>query len=453
MTDVRKDDKTLIHSIEDVLPLYAGNNLPPAHQTIGMETEISLFKFDADGNPVGASAKDCADLQALLVARGHTAQLEMASAIEYASNPHRVGDIAVLMAEIKDSWQAFRQAIAERGLVDFDGAQLPFATLESAKANLVDRDRARGLVEGMGRFKPEEFLKVTLLCTSTQVSLSYSDSNDLYRLLTTGYALSPVLFGLFANHAPVIENGKDATAGHPRGQWYGAFGDVGGIPESLLSAKNGDDFIRLHCAQVFTTDMLFYYDAAGEIVWPEKPLSFSALAEKGLNTKSNYDLAETFIYHDIKVCNLRDENGIATGKRIELRALDAGSLGVFSGVPALVALLRDEQTFAALSGLLDSYGMTPAHEDFAQNLLASRAAAVNHDGRYLDVAFGNGNLRDFCRDLADILDLHASRHPEMAEYLSPAINVAKKGQPPAQQTALSAKAVAPQKPSSARRHG
>lgn len=254
MTDVRKDDKTLIHSIEDVLPLYTGNGQPLNRQTVGMETEISLFKIDADGNAIGASAKDCADLQKLLVSRGYPAQLEMASAIEYASQPQRVTDISLLMNEVKDSWQAYTQAINDLGLKIYDGAQLPFATLETARANLVDRDRARGLVEGMARFKPEEFLKVTLLCTSTQISLSYSNSNDLYNLLTTGYALSPVLFGLFANHAPEIENGKDATKHHPRGHWYGAFGDVGGIPESLLTAKDGDDFIRRHCAQVFAAD-------------------------------------------------------------------------------------------------------------------------------------------------------------------------------------------------------
>lgn len=426
MTDVRNDNTTLINSIDDVLPLYAGNGLATGQQTIGMETEISLYRRNADGSLAGASAKECADIVNTLKAKGYTAQLEMASAVEYASNAYRVTDLARMSRDVHSDYVVFCQHIDAAGL-NTAGAQLPFATLASARDNLVDRDRARGLVEGMQRFKPEEFLKVTLLCTSTQVSVSYSDADDLYRTLCTGYALSPVIFALFANHPAFIENGVDVRNQHPRAAWYGAFGEVGGIPASVLNARNGEEFIRLHAEQVYNNDMLFYYDQQGEIVWPEKPLPFAALTELGLNTRSNYDLSESFLYHDLKVCNIRDENGVATGKRVEFRGFDSGTLSTLTAHGFVGLLLRDENASAELQGLLLSYGLTPDCEDFAHNLQASRDAVAHHGGKYLDVAYGRGTLREFCGELADILDRANKRQPDACPAIGQLIALAVRG--------------------------
>lgn len=426
MTDVRNDNTTLIHCIDEVLPLYAGNGLAADKQTIGMETEISLYRHNADGSLSGASAKECAALVGDLKAKGYTAQLEMASAVEYASNAYRVSDLATMSRDVRNDYAVFRKHIDDAGL-HTASAQLPFATLDSARANLVDRDRARGLVEGMQRFKPQEFLKVTLLCTSTQVSVSYSDADDLYRTLCTGYALSPVIFALFANHPAFIEGGVDVRKEHPRAAWYGAFGDVGGVPASLLSATDGADFIRRHAQQVFNNDMLFYYDQQGEIVWPEKPLPFAALAELGLNTRSNYDLSESFLYHDLKVCNIRDENGVATGKRVEFRGFDSGALSTLTAHAFVGILLRDEKANAELQGLLMTYGLTPDCEDFAHNLVASRAAVAQHGGKYLDVAYGRGTLREFCADLSDILDRASKRSPDACPALAQLTALATRG--------------------------
>lgn len=426
MTDVRNDNTTLIHSIDDVVPLYAGNALPLDKQTIGMETEISLYRRHADGSVSGASAKECADLVKTLTAKGYPAQLEMVSALEYASPAYRVSDLASMSRDIRSDYAVFRKHIDDAGLLT-GSAQLPFATLDSARANLVDRDRARGLVEGMQRFKPAEFLKVTLLCTSTQVSVSYSDADDLYRTLCTGYALSPVIFALFANHPAFIEGGVDTRTQHPRAAWYGAFGDVGGIPDSLLKAKDGDDFIRRHAQQVFNNDMLFYYDQQGEIVWPEKPLPFADLAKIGLNTRSNYDLSESFLYHDLKVCNIRDENGIATGKRVEFRGFDSGVLSTLTAHAFVGLLLRDEHANAELQGLLMTCGMTPDCDDFADNLIKARAAAAHHNGKYLDVAYGRSTLRAMCAELAGILDRACQRQPNACPQLAQLIALAQRG--------------------------
>lgn len=434
MTDIRKDNTALIHSIEDVLALYAGNALPAEKQTIGMETEISLYRRLPDGTLAGATAKECFDLLAPLREQGQAPQLEMASALEYASPAFRVTELARMNRQVAEDYAVFLDAIAAAGL-HTGSAQLPFATLASARKNLVDRERARGLVEGMRRFKHESFLKVTLLCASTQVSVSYADSDDLYRTLATGYALSPVIFALFANHPAFIEGGRDVRGEHPRATWYGYFGEVGGIPASFLDAADGDDFIRRHAGQVFTNEMLFYYDADGEVVWPEKPLPFAALAEIGLNTRSNYDLSESFLYHDLKVCNIRDENGVPTGKRVEFRGFDGGAVSTLSAHAFTGLLLRDAESRDQLQGLLLAYGMTPDCEDFRDNLISSRYAAARHNGYFMDVRYGRGRLDGFCQELAALLLRTAERNPEAASTLHPLIEIARTGKSLAQVTA------------------
>jgi hypothetical protein len=432
MTDVRNDDFTLINSIEDVLPLYRGNGLPADRQYIGFETEICIYKGE-EGKPVAASAKDCAALLQRLKDLGHAPQLEMASAVEYASPAFRVTEVPQLLQEIRQSYADYTDAIRAQGFTVNDSALLPFVTLASAESNLVDRDRARGLVKGMKLFKEPEFLKVTLLCTSTQVSLSYGDTDDLYDLLTTGYALQAPIYALFANHPAYIEGSRERLDVNPRAAFYDAFGAEGGIPQSLLAAKDGDDFIRRHAEQVFQTELLFYYDRDRNIIWPEKPVTFEELKTLGLNTRSNYDLAESFIYTDLKVCNIRDENGVATGKRIEVRGFDAGKLGIEGSVPFIHAALRDPETRLLVKGLLADYGLSPDQDGWQARTVEARHAAAFHDGRYLDVAFGvkadgvAGTLKEFCRELGAILDLHAQRNPGTGAALNEVIEICHSG--------------------------
>ncbi len=433
MTDVSNDNTTLITSIEEVIPFYKGNGFPLDKQYIGFETEIGVYKKGPDGKPIGASTQDTTELLQYLKDLGHDAQLEMASAVEYASPPFRVTEVQQLVKEIKKSWDDYHAAIAAKGFKANDASFFPFATLKSAEGNLVDRDRARGLVKGMKLHKAIEFLKVTLLASSTQVSLSYKDPADLYDLLITGYALQGPIFALFANYPPFIEGSDKRVDYNPRAAFYEAFGDQGSIPKTLLEAKDGDDFIRRHVQQVFENPLLYYYDSKGSIVWPEKPVTFRQLKDLGLNTRSNYDLSESFLYPDIKVCNIRDEEGHPVGKRIEIRGLDAGELGVQAGAPFIHAVLRDPETHLQVKALLAEYGLTPDQEGWQERIVAARHNASYHGGKYLDVTFGirangkPGNLRDFSRDLADILQLYAQRNPAIQKELQPLIDIAKSG--------------------------
>ena len=131
MTDVRNDDLTRINTIHDVVPLYRGNGDSLKKQYIGFETEIYLYRKDADGQPVAASSRECSELLQKLKDRGQNPQLEMASAVEYASPAFRVTETAQLNAEVKSAWQEYKSAIHAQGLIPSDGALLQGAKLQS----------------------------------------------------------------------------------------------------------------------------------------------------------------------------------------------------------------------------------------------------------------------------------------------------------------------------------
>jgi hypothetical protein len=134
---------------------------------------------------------------------------------------------------------------------------------------------------------------------------------------------------------------------------------------------------------------------------------------KGLNTQSNYELAETFIYNDVKICNLRDAEANVVGKRIEVRPADSGLHQPFSVLLLTAALVPDGKTAEAFDNLLKEYGITGNPPKDAPILLANRRAAVDHDGWYMDVEFGRDpatgktrSLRDFAADLAGLVATH-----------------------------------------------
>lgn len=433
MTDVRRDNFTRINSLEEVIDWYKGNGLAADKQYIGFETEIGVYKKDANNQPIGASTQDSQNLLEYLKSIGHNAQLEMASAVEYASPPFRVTEVPQLVKEIRQSWDDYHAAIKSQGFEANDASFFPFATLESAEKNLVDRDRARGLVKGMKLHKAPEFLKVTLLATSTQVSLSFKDPADLYDILATGYALQAPIFALFANHPAFIEGSEKRLDFNPRASFYEAFGDQGSIPKTFLEAKDGDDFVRRHAQQVCDTPLLYYYDHNQQIVWPEKPVTFTELIPQGLNTRSNFDLAESFVYSDLKVCNIRDEEGRPTGKRVEVRGLDAGELGALGAVPFIHAVLRDPVASEQVKALLADYGLVPGQDGWQQRIVEARHNAAAHGGKYLDVVFGQrpdgtaGNLAEFSKELAKVLEQYAARTPGVKDALQPVIDIAKSG--------------------------
>ncbi|MCC7036568.1 MAG: hypothetical protein IT560_04595, partial [Alphaproteobacteria bacterium] len=59
--------------------------------------------------------------------------------------------------------------------------------------------------------------------------------------------------------------------------------------------------------------------------------------------------------------------------------------------------------------LLKDYGFTGNPKQDADLLQAARKNAVEHNGRFMNVPFGNGSLRDFAADVAALVIAHYER--------------------------------------------
>jgi hypothetical protein len=270
---------------------------------------------------------------------------------------------------------------------------------------MVSRERLQVSLKAMQEIFSPETLRLPLLTSSVQTSFSPEDEDALFRMAYRGYALTPLLMAATNSSAGFLLNEDKPVDFLPRGKYYLGYGDAGGISPAFLKAENGQEFIQNHIDAVFAAPMHFAYDLDGGIIPAGKDnrITYAKLVEQGLGTRSNYELAETFLYNDVKVCNLRDEDGRVIGKRLEVRGGDSGIDQPVMAVLLTAALVPDGKAAEQLDALLKDYGFTGNPKADADLFLSSRAAAVEHGGKFMDVAFGTGRLRDFAADVAGIL--------------------------------------------------
>jgi hypothetical protein len=403
MTDVQKTNTKKIATIEDALPLYAP---PPVEYTgkMGVEVEMPLIK-PGIAKPAIPAAAEMQALQAKLKAKGFDAQLEPAGVIEYAGPPFYTRDTAALLKKMKADIGAFDAAAAEAGYERSPFSIVPTTTKEEALGNMVSRERLQVSLKAMQEIFDDNTLRLPMLTSSVQTSFSPKDAEEMFSMVYRAYALTPLLMAACNSSSGFIVNEDRKLDYLPRGKYYLGYGDAGGISPAFLKAANGDEFIRNQIEAVFKAPMHFAYDLNGGIIPASKDnrLTFEKLIQQGLNTQSNYELAETFLYNDVKVCNLRDEAGKTIGKRMEVRGADSGIDQPVMAVILSATLVPEGPAAKAFDALLKDYGFTGNPKTDAALFLASRKAVVENSDKFMDVAFGTGRLRDFAQDVAGII--------------------------------------------------
>jgi len=403
MTDVNKTKTQKISSLADALPLYAP---PPASfaNKIGVEVEMPLMKLTA-GKPAIPTTADMADLQAQLKAKGYDAQLEPSGVIEYASAPFNVGDTKNLLNAVKSGVAEFIQDSAEAGFARSPFCIVPTTTKEEALGNMAARERLQASLTAMQEIFDENTLRLPMFTSSIQTSFSPENADAMFRMAYRAYALTPLLMAATNSSSGFVAGEEERVDYLPRGKYYLGYGEAGGISPAFLKSENGAEFIENHIKAVFNAPMHFAYDLDGGIIRSTKEdrLTFEKLIARGLNTQSNYELAETFLYNDVKVCNLRDETGAVVGKRLEVRGADSGVDQPVMAVLMTAALIPDGPAADALEKVLKDYGFTGNPKADADLFLSSRAAVVDNGGKFMDVKFGTGSLRDFAVDVAGII--------------------------------------------------
>ncbi|HYD19111.1 MAG TPA: hypothetical protein VEF76_11590 [Patescibacteria group bacterium] len=403
MTDVQKNKSTKINSREEALALYTP---PPASfaNKIGVEVEMPLYKTGAV-KPQLPKPDEMQALQETLKAKGFDAQLEPSGVVEYAGPPFDLKDSATLISQMKTDVAIFDAAIAEAGFQRSPFSILPTTTKDEALGNMVSRERLQASLKAMQEIFDENTLRLPMLTSSVQTSFSPEDPEQMFRMMYRAYALSPLLMAATNSSSGFVVNEDTRLDYIPRAKYYLGYGDAGGVSPAFLNASNGDELIRNQVDAVFKAPMHFAYAEDGSIISSAKDdrLTFEKLIERGLNTQSNYELAETFLYNDVKIANLRDETGAVVGKRMEVRGADSGCDQPLMAVLLTAALIPDGRAAEQFDALLRDYGFTGNPKQDAALFVNSRAAAVDNGGRFMDVAFGTGRLMDFAADVAGII--------------------------------------------------
>ncbi|MDP2204958.1 MAG: glutamate-cysteine ligase family protein [Alphaproteobacteria bacterium] len=432
MTDVQKNNTRLIASIDDARALYAP---PPEKFTGKMGVEVEMPLIDARrGKPEVPTALEMEKLQAVLRKKGFDAQLEPAGVLEYAS-PATTPDapaVSRLVSILREELATFTKAAEEAGFTRVPFSIVPTTTEQDALDKIVSRPRLQVSIGAMKEIFPPDTLRLPLLTSAVQVSFSPKDENEMFDMARRAYALTPLLMAACNTLSGYVVNEDEKLGILPRAQYYQGYGRAGGLSEAFLKATNGKEFIDGHIREVFDAPMHFAYDKDGNL-FPasrEKPITFAGLIAEGLNTQSNFELAETFLYNDIKICNLRDEAGTVVGKRMEVRGADSGIDQPVMAALLSAAIVPAGPQAKAFDALLADYGFTGNPVNDAPLLKSARAAVVGHGGKFMDVAFGKDpqtgavrSLRDFAADVAGIVATRYEAQPELAADVSRLVNV------------------------------
>lgn len=435
MTDVNKSKAQLINSEEEARALYKPAS-EKYHGKVGLEVEMPLYKAGEKG-PQIPTANEMMQMASDLKAKGFDAQLEASGVLEYASNAVLVKDVAQLVKQVEQDISDFEDTAASYGYTRAPFSILPTTTPEEALRNKVSRERLEVAIAVLTEIYPEGITNVPLLTTGVQVSLSPKDDDEMFRMARRGYMLTPLLIGAMGSSSGFATNDNHRQDVHLRSKYYEGYGASGGISQAFLESSNAEELVKNHVREVFDAPMFFAYDKDGSLIRSKKDdvLTFRKLVDRGLNTLSNFELAETFLYNDIKIANLRDGQGQVVGKRVEVRAADAGIHQPVSTLLLTAAVVPDGKTADAFDALLADYGFTGDPKKDAPLIKAAHKAAVEHGGKFMDVPFGNGNLRDFAADVASLVSAHYENDKAIAPEISKLTEILLTGESDAKQNA------------------
>jgi hypothetical protein len=153
--------------------------------------------------------------------------------------------------------------------------------------------------------------------------------------------------------------------------------------------------------------LFVYYDQEGKLqrlpsgTWT----SFNQLRDKGLNTVTNYFFAESILWPDVKVAALKNDKGEVYNHRFEARMLGVGMHQHQTALLIVAGLAFRPDFELATDLLLKSYGFDKNDPDQSKIYLdQAYKDAREHNGRFMNIPFGTGNMRDFATQFADILE-------------------------------------------------
>ncbi|MGH1374931.1 MAG: hypothetical protein ACRBCK_01175 [Alphaproteobacteria bacterium] len=419
MSEVNADDLSEIQNIDDVFALYGGSG---KQAKSGLEVELAFFNpDDPDLSVMSLSQnrvlKNCA-MDALpesdWIHNEPTSEL-----LEVASHASSFSDIKSVLDDTDNKIKTLNNKALGLGLKRSYFQELPDKTADDLLSRIVDVERYK-VMYAPYRADMKKCVQYFAVCKSNQVSVSPYNMDHMLANIRRLYILAPFLFLLTDNSTGFSEGKpfKGHAGMHLRHE--GLTEGRGGIPPYVFTAQSGEEFVRSHIDHVMNNPLFMHYDRAGNLVkvpsgdWG---VTFNTLKERGLNIASNYYLAQSVMWPDVKIAALKDEGGNVTGHRYEARMFGVG-VHQHKTAHLLTSALAFHDDFAqSVDALLARYGFIDGDlRDSYDLTLNSYAAAREHNGDFFNIAYGNGTMSEFSVEFADLIETLAVDLDMEAEF-------------------------------------
>lgn len=431
MSTVNAEDLTKIETADDVFPMYEGVG---ENAKAGIEVELAYYDpEDPELKPMTLAQNKVLRNSARAKLKGASPWLNLEATtdvLEVASIARGYEDSKEVLDDTNLKIKVLTEKAAEIGLKRSYFQELPDKTADYLLNNITDVDRFQAFFNPY-RADNLDMVRYFAVCKSNQVSVSYKDYDHLLKNVRRLYVLAPFLYLLTDNSSSYIE--RKPFSGHI-GMHFRHYGlrdnKRGNVVPYIFTAKTGEEFIANHIEHVMNNPLFVYYDEEGQLIkipTGDWTTNFRTLKEKGLNTASNYYLAQSTIWPDVKIATLKDENGNVNGHRYESRTLGVG-IHQHQTSFIIVAGLAFHPTFGEeVDALLCKYGFdVDTLEGLYQQVGEAYQAARQHDGQFFDISYGSGTMADFAKEFADLIE-PVGADMDMIEETEPMIKIMRTG--------------------------
>lgn len=427
MSEVNPRDLTQIKTKDDIADLYMGTG---SSDTVMSGIEVELAFFDPSNmKPMSIPQNKVLKNAALAALPGDWVNNEPSSDfLEVNSIPGGALELKDVLDDTQNKIHVLSEKARGLGLKRSFFQDLPHVKASELLDTIVDIDRYQAFFVPY-RADLEGFARYFTVSKSNQVSISYSDPDHMLENVRRLYYLAPFLFMLTDNSSAFAEG--EPFAGQ-QGMYYRSLllQGHGGVPPYVYTASTGEEYIANHIEHVMNNPLFVYYNEQGELLKIHEPgewTNFLELKEKGLNIASNYYLAQSMLWPDVKLAALKDEDGDVTGHRYEARMFGVGIHQHQTAYLITCALAFNDDFAAKIDELLGEYGFhmqapTTSH----QMLQSAYQCAINHNGKFFDIQYGMGTMADFAKSFADLLEV-AYNGKGFDDEISPILDICRSG--------------------------
>ncbi len=427
MSEVNANDLTLISHADDVFDLYTGSPSKKA----GIEVELAFFNpetndLDVMSLPQNKVLKNSA--MAVYPEVDWVHNEPTSELLEVASQAHSYDNGRAVLDDTNDKIKILSDKAAALGLKRSYFQELPERTADDLLSRIVNVERYN-IMYNPYREDMKKCVQYFAVCKSNQVSVSHLSLDHLLENVRRLYMLAPFLYMLTDNSTGFSEG--QAFSGHAGMslRHNGLLEGRGGVLPYVFTAQSGEELVSNHVNHVMNNPLFMYYNQDGSLTGVPSGdwgVTFETLKERGLNIASNYYLAQSLLWPDVKIATLKDDGGAVNGHRFEARMFGVG-LHQHQTAFIITSALAFHETFGQeVNDLLEKYGFGGALQDTYSTTLEAYSSARNHDGKFFEINYGTGHMANFAKEFADLIE-GAAEDMGMAEEAQAMLNICRTG--------------------------